>query len=1629
MDNPAQRIEPTDPQTQPAVAIEPEQATRPIDPVIASVRASHAHYGLSGVMPELNYDDYYKAISSGQEDDLRTQVSEKLNGDITNKKQQAVLAAANGGELTPESYDTIDKAYKPTYPHTVFEEAFGKQYVEHLFDKPISQPQRYAWLQATISDTPEIVYGGKEKASTFVSKVQIIHRLMNENNQEIEDQSTGRYLLDTFLKPLVPGYTSTQFGTLLAGESFDKERQELFGKPLEEFEPSLREKLTNLTPAMRSQYLQAMKGQSLTDKAMNNVFPLLDVTALGGVAKLGVNSIRAVRNANKLQQTFREIAKSTETLDTKPVNVNVADALGDLKEAGAQAATTSEIKGFSGLSDPVKEALEAVNPILNPFETKIKDNPGGWGQDSVNKYIAQRENERTTFFQKVQSVLKVQRIPAVLATEGVVRDIMEQAGTLYKGLNNQIVGTSNNLIYNKLTNNHGFFIFFGDSGGEAFHDSRVAVNAAKEWGFATPEVISSPADLGATYAEGVIPKGTGFLVAKYVPLNETQSLVRDSLIKTGMTDTPYSWLPSFMSWLRTPEETLSVAERANRGAAEFVPQALLKEVQKSIQDVRTMARKSFKGWRDWERAIKYSQEAEDPITKKPGYFFAPHELDDYYQRTFQRLPEEAEYRAYYAYQDALDKDWVLRNLRVYSNMSRVGTESHRFWYVPKKGQETTISPWFNGVKRDKLPGGTDAVLVLDGKGKATPYYADSPQWLKVKKELSNDIEQGIQNVIEVYDPDLKELKKWTDKRVRYVISPNVETRNLPIFNVPRRGGGHFEYDYPHWIRQAKVNLENIGQTVKQIYTGDSNFGGVTIRAVGNNYVKHLNAVREMLLDSETKSLTADAGKLAQAEAYNNQHLGINWEKHLNWYKPSKDPDGFEVAPRFSVNEPFHLTEKGQRVANVDWEGLNKRYGDNFVDGTRKGSLARNNQVEFTSERDAHDLMAVTDEGSKGNPIYKTSPAALVDPIASLNRGLSRIISSFMMDDYKTFAVEHWIEEAKGLLKAEPSDLRYSPYKYFYEPEWQPNLKGEQLEQKKFLEANNWKIRQFLGVPDRVSTELHSATQRLVDEIYGKAGPKLTPSWLLPAMRDPYSDIRSFVFHLKLGLFNWAQFFKQASTFVNVLGMAGPKYAGPGAAATLLHQWARISPGMMDKFDGVLSGLNIPGMSRWRAGEFKESWEAAQRTGFLDGVHSHIFLDAPLSNEILKSKWATMLDWGSVFFKEGANNTKIASWHTAFKEWRDTHPTGAIADSDLHDIFLKARMYNHNMDRASASVFQGGIGSIPVQFKSYTLRLAELMTGKRLTPIQKARFFATASGFYGVPLAFGLYGAPGDDIIRPVMQKHGYVPGDNVVDSLFMEGMVAPALSFITGGGDMKKGRMYDIGQQFGPTGYTEYTQLVRTDASMLWLLTGAAGSTFANAIALSDPFWMWLHNGVTGRGNDAIKPDDVITAAKSLLQPARESSSVNRALTLYLALKTGQWMSKNETYLADTNTYDAMFMTAFGLQPKAVTDTAALETGIKEREQIEKLAEQRFRRLFRKSFESLKNNDMEQATSYKRLAFSALALYPREKWHKLIAETSNDFKALIDSVPDRFYLQTSGLSPEDQQVLLEAFQKLKGIKR
>lgn len=1165
-------------------------------------------------------------------------------------------------------------------------------------------------------------------------------------------------------------------------------------------------------------------------------------------------------------------------------------------------------------------------------------------------------------------------------------------------------------------------------------------------------------------------RGLGYHLNIWKPLNEGESFLKDlvvdlpqmkSIVSKGGVDAVVNSIKG-VGVSRSSDITLSPFETLQRKTAVYSVSNYQKLMQNEMKYIEDVARgrvridpvtgedifgpvsylkmlspiatwKSHDSWDELTRALAAAPGMKDPKTGATGYLLSnPSEIQDFWRANFNKSASFEQIRAYLAYKRNYENDRVFRSVREYTNKVRLGAEQHSVSYIDKNGNKIE-SPFFDGVQLKGMPSGDYPVLIIDGAStRIRLASAMGPDY----KRLNEAVKKGEMVATEIYAPELRPLKNMPEvgyNYVRYVVSPagSRQTKGLSWDQVNRLSGGHFSYDYSHSVKEARVIETRAGNKTYHSYEGDNHFMFVTGNAQGQEIAKVLNAVKAELRagdEAAAREIFENGLKGAQGPA-------MEWKDFIKRTKPMKDEHGNTIPPQINIKEPYYVVPKGRSIYEMD-NSLEKRYGtydaqgkfqSTFQDRTKSGSLSRQYQVGYTQERDAENPMALRNVGSKENPIYKYEPAKLVDPLVTMNRALNEITRSSIMDDMKIAGIETWLREAEPWLKADDiEEIRGAPFKFFKNAETANAFRpGTPKDVVANLLSNRFKTQQFIGIPSKYDLFMQDASQKLSDWMYDKMGPKseLVPVWALTKTTSPVQYLRSMAYHAKLGLFATPQILTQSQTYLTIASLA-PRSAPSGTYGALLSQWAKlaVSEAHLDMLDNWATKLSMVGekgtlglFHGWKPGEWKEAYKEMQNRGFSNVGSEYSALET-LPNKFRKGIEDDVLDAGQMFFKMTEQNVRFGAWMTAYKEYKAANNIRNMTRSDWDKVLNRADDMSGNMSRASASILQSGPASLPFQFLTYQIHLAENFWGK-MTPLEKVRMGAIYGSMFGVG-ALGITGLPTTHFIRQTAIENGYVVGDNWLSSMVMEGIPAVFLAWATSpDGDLKKGNFYNINDRLGVGGLTTITEALRSDTPWYAFLAGASGSIAANtwkgSEGLRTATWDTI-NGAFMTGNENDKPykssmDDWINTLKeiAIVDAARKGDA---------AVAFGKWLSKNDTYQADVSKANAIFMSLTGLNLQNAADNYVVSTSIKDRQEKEKKALNLYTRDIRRAIQAAQDNDWETYKLKMGNAYRWLEVYdyPIEDYPKAAAIASKGWESRINSIRQEFYTKNAPAGKEEQ---------------
>lgn len=1649
----------------PPVSITPTLPTLP--DAVAQQRAYKASQGLGFIGK--TYDSVLQDIVNGQEEHARasaaadldfrkSQVAHDLITHMVNEKQ---------GPLTNEDIASVIENAKPgtTNPETVFEAYYGKKYMNEL--KNTAKRTEGNLLDKAAADMPVQTQALTALADESATKREYLTTKLQNLAAQYKDQNIlGKKGFD-FLKNFLPGYEQFNvrsggvddvgfFQGGAQGENYDEQRMKLYSLPMDQFKAQIDRVIGSLNDGVAGgntqtamKFLGEMLGRSLTDKYLDNIMSVVDVASIPGITA-GVKGISRIARGAQLAEVKGAIKDTLKAAAADPTDTAaVVEATGDIRTAAVEKSAQNIA---AKLERPDVVDQQVVDGMMTGWKTAaVEMEPKG--NTNLSNELARRIQDRFTrlgdkVVDAIKNMIRVERVPVIRVTKDM--STLIKAGiekNFSTDVTNNIIDMD--MIYREpFSNTWHVEIKFGDSTLGQWTSQHAAESWAEHQGFMDYEAVR---------------KGLGYHIVWRKPLNETDDLFRDILLKTSSVNAVDGGLfKSLSKFARGSEDTLSIAERANRKAVAYGRSYILKQNQEDAKLVEDLVNGKVthdpytgekysrpvyltvyknKRYLDWQRIVEQTAHIEDEATGIPGRFYKDlGELEYAYRRTLGRSPDAVEAQAYFAYRNMMEMDRVLRTVASARNKYRTGTMQYKIPTIKDAEGNVIDTPFFEAIQLKAVPTGHGAILSIKGDIKTSRFDRIDGYGQKTMEAMQKAVAEGRAQILQIYDASLKPLRglfpSVGDRKVSYVYMEGAfQNKNISWADqVTSRGGYHMDPDYQHFVKQAIVNPDMFGTGKNRVfnhwYEGDRTLLGVKLPAMGQGFADRMNKIRELI-----KAGDIDGAKALHGDGKN----GVPWtwdEFGTRFF--GKRVDGIMRHPELNLDEPFEVVHRDSKIMDKD-TALQERYRyfddkgiehTTLIDGTRSGP-AKQYEVPYTQERDNVDFREVLNNGTHTAPDYQLGAGKFIDPVPALNAALNKVANSILADDYKIFSMEHWLQRAKQWMNIEPNDLRGAPFYYFTNAF--EHMKKEMPEDMWLSLKSDWrKINQFIGARSEVDSFLEASAQKLSDSLYehGRDQLALIPNHLLPYAKDANAWMRSMAFHLYMGLGSVAQLPIQMSTYVQIFGLAGAKYASSGTNAALFTMWSRVNknPEILSALDARIVKVSnmVPGMAKWKPGDLTESLKLLDHTGFGNVGSEYAMLDYLNTPTIATSTTQRYLDAGKWFFTQGERMTRWGAWHTAYREFRDVNPLKSIGNVELQSILERADMLNINMSRASSSEMQHGVFALPMQFFTYVQHLGETFWSKRLGDtlgernLVRARMLGYNAALFGVPGMVGTMGLPLGDNIKKYAMEHGYVVGDKWLTPL-IEGGLATAIAAISGGGDIHKGTMYNIADRYGQQGVTSVKQMLFGDKGF-WGLLGAAPNALINTITSFSGFARWGVSLMKGELDESMMPTD-----KALTDVLNNAAAFNHTRQYLIALKSGEIISKNEGLIeTGVSAKDATMRYLFGLTSAGAQNLRDKEEIITARKDNAAYGEKKFVEYMHSYMRNKKDQNDGQAEEDRKMAYLYLKLYvPQELFAQALSRVA-DKDNIIDSVDWSFGFKD--VMPDQANTMIESARRTQQYK-
>lgn len=1493
---------------------------------VAETRARKYNYALGNESPGVDVLKY--DVISGNEPQRRVQQVERSKLEEQNLRIDLMRAYVNqeGANADPEVARSIlnSTSEELNNPETFYEKAFARRFIADMATADY-EPTDVDGI--VIDDSALSQAGDPEDAQKILDAGQLIKvnqesdtKIAEDLNAEAAAMGWGETIYNHG-KALIPFTSWSNLSGVVEGA---KTSSFLLGNNLEEqyeylnsiTDPDRRRmELLRAVDELKSSniidaqvFVQGLISYTASDKFLNNAVSLLDLSiplpVVGvGSAKaykaLGRSATAAVKApATGVANLTKAAVQASMSPGATPASVMAAvgqTAKSGLMQVIGKLSKQAEATVGGGRAWEYTQLVDETPILSNPAAvTKAAGHLGREAALRLEDTLA--EGAQTLFKMTYDNALQSGRINGDVL-QAALDDVRDTINTSFAGKSNIVIDVTPENIGTAYGNAQYANVLVGKNNAELFSDPNNAINVNDMfYGFANAEVV---------------PVGSKYALAIKVPIDETSVSVRKALSKitTEKEATQKSLGNLFLPFLRSSKDRWEKSIGAEADAALMGGSQL---VQVAKQILAPIGKLSSKEYEELDVFLNYERDYKIGVGQPRGrYSDTVAELESHWISVHGTLPNEKQITSYFANRQINDFGWVMTNAGLFRDKSRKGLQN----FGVLRGMAQTIEGKL--VKSDVLSESAEnaGIVVVDQDlNSATQLYKN---WISQAefKNLKQMIDSGQYKLIQVSEfgeQAFKEMFKDLDNKIGsadFIVARNTTQAPLDFRQIPYRPGGHVELDDGYFISQANIHkaVDKKTKNTVSTYYGDKNLYHFVSERDGQKVVANMETAREMLY----KAMVSDRGNkgyhITQLQQYLNKKANLP-HSFNEFYKMFVGKNA-----TYKLDEPFRLRRKDESLATKYAMNQNFEKYPNFINkkdshwNLYKGGV----NLEWAGKRGDH-IYTVENKGSTVNPTYNLSEAKHVNALTTTNRASQAAMRGKFMDDFKHMASERFIAEFGDLLESPAEIVRSNPFKALIDGQFKQGLdKDLRLAAAK---ASRRATLEFLGsktlesqAMDVVRAKLWQKTLdiRGTDKAYA-ASDLLTrlDGWAFGAIKDPVSFMRSLAFHQKLGLFNPAQLILQMQTMTHVLAVGGPVNGLKGFEATIHHIRAMLNP---DHFDFLATKL-----TSWDPKELKESWDWANRSGWYRvgrevAVRSD-FLDENLFQAGFKGTMTRGVEMGTMPFREGERITRMSAWNAAFHEFKRANPGKAITDLEAKQILNRADLMSVNMTAASNAAWQRGVLGVPTQFWGYQARLMEQLLGKRLTPTEKARAFATYSFMYGVPVAGAAFTGvwPWHETVRQEALERG-IPIEGV-NKILLEGAPSALLGAFTG-------EDFNFAERFGPGGLPILEDIINGDTTMIEALGGVSGTTTFENIKATAPFLYGVANLLSFKTLDpawTMTTDDIIDIA-------RTTSTGNQAYNVLTAYTLGKYIGKNGTVTDRIQGWESL-LGLWGLTPIRISD-------------------------------------------------------------------------------------------------------------
>lgn len=958
-----------------------------------------------------------------------------------------------------------------------------------------------------------------------------------------------------------------------------------------------------------------------------------------------------------------------------------------------------------------------------------------------------------------------------------------------------------------------------------------------------------------------------------------------------------------------------------------------------------------------------------------GQWFKPDEFEIMYQRLVKRSPSELERKAYQAMEDINDMEFALRQDDAYITRHNRGFKTASF--DTGRGVVDRANAIVDRELRDKPP---VSRIFNVSTGKHYESGELPPQvWTRLKG-------QGYQ-MISLEAP--LRMSDGTTIKNFLVKGKDLHIEDLKRDQIAYRAGGHRMYKGKYFVRQTVWGKQ--GDTGKEFLENPNTYIVAKTRAEAKYWASRMEAARLAYLN--------DPSDLGVIDDIFGGEAGFPSAKEF--VARMDDP---EMA--YQRNVPFEVHYDRELPSEYSNVGNNLEFVD-MEEGGLNGFLRTTGRM-YT--------------GRKGDalPDFMGRRATLLDPYETINQSLMNIASLTSFGDYKVTAVERWMKKFGPYIDRTSVPEDWNSIRTFLDAPMKSGnaelnrVKSEALAQREIIMRTlGWKT------PNDLAAEQWS--RRLSEMVLGDKIDGVVPlarrlasgvDWM--ADKDPVSALKGFVFDLKMGFGNFAQFPLQLGTAVAATTLS-PKLGMQGWSLIMPMRFALGGKSLSkEAFEARVDELIKRGVHTTGGftdpAEFKQFVRSAARSGFFDLNGSHAVIDhlgAHAAMDGFAAGKNKVVEAGRFFFNEAERWNRMIAWRIA---WDEAKGAGHKIGSPEFAAKLAGRAddYAMNMTRESRAYWQKGVLSIPTQFWAYNARMIEAMMpkswgGSNFTGAQKRRLALFQTLFYGtagVPLAGAVTSYLKGEDPSLVMEGGALDLSRNPVDSPFavLDRGIVDQLVYSFTGADVLVGKRFGTGGWVADTvknimGMSSYGEVTAADmiGGASFNILGKVGTDVLRPIAE----YMRAESG------DPSMP----VRREALIRLASNISSMGNLYKAYLVHEYGTLRSgSGATQVSDLPSQVA-FATALGISP-AEMETAQVITQFraKRSQQIKELSQQ-----FTNYRLDMRNRPDQRETIMEEINLLARMSPPdilREALERVQADTPDSYYAGLVEYYENYQLET-----------------------